>query len=719
MILRYCWIAVLITSSAVTAYARSRPANDMLPSPGGLPVTIVADMIDYDRKNSILFASGSVTITQGERILHADRVKINVDTKDTDASGNVLLEEMGDRIECDSFSINLDTQLGSVNAARIFIKEQNIHISGNDIQRLGINTYKVEKGTITTCDGANPAWRIDAENIDVTIDGYAVVKKSTLRLKGLPVFYLPVALFPVKTTRQTGFLFPEISYSSDEGVQLNNSFFWALSDNTDATLWLDAATRRGVGTGLEYRFKLADNTSGTFYGYAINERSHYFDHEYRNRRDRDRTRYYGSFEGEHYFNADAYVKAQASYVSDREMYGDYRSEIRRSAETERKMNLGSREKEESVFFFNKNWSRFNLLLTANTYKNLITSGPETVQRLPQIVFSSLTQPIANTGLFYKIDSSYDYLWREEGEKGHRIDIFPKISLPLSLNGWLKHTTVIGLRGMYYIDIDDDDGLDTDGFFPSITSELTAKFYRIYTVNRSWLKKIRHSIEPGVRYEYIATEDQTDYPEFDIPERFFRRHEVSYFIKNRLSALLRGSDGSTDEREIGYFLIGNAHNIQEPKGGIYRDGDRDEDFSDLFGELRIGIFPRLYLKIKAAYNPYDNFVRYHNYLLSWSTLRGSYIQFQYRYYKKFYEVFDLRGNLKLTNALSLFFDSRYDGYGDEDVDTEVGIDYASQCWGSKFSIETSSGTGGRSSDVSFHYSFYLKGLGENIRRSEYR
>jgi LPS-assembly protein len=296
------------------------------------------------------------------------------------------------------------------------------------------------------------------------------------------------------------------------------------------------------------------------------------------------------------------------------------------------------------------------LLTANTYKNLITSGPETVQRLPQIVFSSLTQPIANTGLFYKIDSSYDYLWREEGEKGHRIDIFPKISLPLSLNGWLKHTTVIGLRGMYYIDIDDDDGLDTDVFFPSITSELTAKFYRIYTVKRSWLKKIRHSIEPGVRYEYIATEDQTDYPEFDIPERFFRRHEVSYFIKNRLSALLRGSDGSTDEREIGYFLIGNAHNIQEPKGGIYRDGDHDEDFSDLFGELRIGIFPRLYLKIKAAYNPYDNFVRYHNYLLSWSTLRGSYIQFQYRYYKKFYEVFDLRGNLKLTNALSLFFDS---------------------------------------------------------------
>lgn len=680
------------------------------PDTDELPVNIEAIHMEYDKKRNYLFAEGEVEIKQGNRVLKADFIKINLITKDTEARGNVVLFEGEDKIVCDSFNINLDSQLGNIQHAKIYLKEQNIYIQGNEINRRGPNSYFIKDGKITTCDGKNPAWHINAENIDVTIEGYAKVRNSTFHIKGLPVFYLPYAFFPVKTKRQTGLLFPEFGHSSSEGIFINNSFFWALSENTDSTMWLDYASKKGLGSGLEYRFKLKDNTWGKAYGYFINEQNSYFDEQYRDQRDRDHLRAYINFEGEHYFADNFYIKAQGSHITDREVYGDYRNEIRRSKGEVNRTSLRSREKDESLVFLNKNWGSHNLLVNVDVYKNLIFADPATLQRLPRSRFSSMRRSLAGSALFYQYDFSYNNFWREDGQKGHRLDIFPKISLPVNKGGWLKFNSEVGVRAISYFNLHHNQGIDKEGLFPGIRSELSLNFIKFYAPDLKWLSKVKHTIEPGLLYEFVPSNDQGDLPEFDITESFYRRHSLSYYLKHRFSGLLKNGSGESSESEIGYFLIGQSYNITRPKGGLYLVGDPAKDFSDIFAEIRLGFFPTFYIKAKAAYSPYDNSLRSYNALLSLRNQRGDYIQFQYRYARKKFEIFDIRGRLHLTRSLQAYFDARYDNLENEDLDTEFGIDYSAQCWGSKFSIETSGGTGGRSSDISFNYSFYLKGLG---------
>jgi LPS-assembly protein len=237
--------------------------------------------------------------------------------------------------------------------------------------------------------------------------------------------------------------------------------------------------------------------------------------------------------------------------------------------------------------------------------------------------------------------------------------------------------------------------------------------KIFTMDRKWIKKMKHTVEPGLLYEYVPANDQRDFPSFDIPERLYRRHSIGYYVKNRFIGLIVDARGELEEREIGYLMLGQLFNISEPKGGMYLAGDAEEDFSDIFGEIRLGIFPRLYFKAKVSYNPYDNNLRYYSALINWNNIRGEFLEFEYRYARDRYEIFDIEAKIRLTGSLYAFFDARYDSLEDEDLDTEIGIDYSAQCWGSRISVESSGGTAGRVSDTSFNLLFYLKGLGGKL------
>jgi len=702
-----------IVFSGGAAQALKPPLQSPVKDAEELPVTIRAVAMQYDRTGENLIAQGAVEITQGERILKADSVTVNLATKDSRARGNVQLMERGDVLRCDEFDINLDTQVGSVRQATIFLKQDNLHITGSDIKKLGPATYEIHKGTVTTCDGASPPWRIDAGKINVTIEGYAFVQNGTFRIKKIPVVYLPVALFPVKTERQSGFLFPEIGHSTSKGAEFNNAFFWAISENTDATVWLDTATEKGIGSGLEYRFRLAEESWGTLYGYTATEKDSYFDDEYRDRRDRQKQRQYLHGEGEHYFTRDLYVKGQGSYVSDREMYGDYRDEINRSKSDIRKSHVRSLEKDESLAFLNKNWDTANLVVNVDSYKNLTRSDHEVLQRLPQIVFGTMRQPLSSSPLFYQFDAAYDYFWRDEGQKGHRVNACPKLSLPVNYGGWLKFNPEIMLNAMSYVALDKERHDDRSGVFPGARAELSAEFLRIFTLKNATVRKLRHTIEPGILYEFIAPNGQNDMPDFDMPDAYFSRHSVRLFLKNRLAALVADATGDVTEHEIGYFLIGQAYNLRHPDGGLYLDGDPDKDYSDIFTELRLGYWPRLYVVGKASYDTYDSRLRYYKMLFNIAARSEDYAQFGYMYERDRFEGFNLRGKLHLTSFLAAFFDARYNDNRRDKLDTELGLDYSAQCWGSKVYVETKGASAGRRSETSFNYRFYLKGLGNKM------
>jgi hypothetical protein len=97
---------------------------------------------------------------------------------------------------------------------------------GDEIQKIGPKKYRIVPGGFTTCVQPTPRWELSAANITLTLDDYALLKNAVLKVKNVPMFYLPAFYYPIRTTiRATGFLMPIYTSSETRGQQISNQFF--------------------------------------------------------------------------------------------------------------------------------------------------------------------------------------------------------------------------------------------------------------------------------------------------------------------------------------------------------------------------------------------------------------------------------------------------------------------------------------------------------------
>jgi LPS-assembly protein len=109
--------------------------------------------------------------------------------------------------------------------------------------------------------------------VTITLEKYAVVRNSVLKVKGVPLFYMPVFYYPVQEDdRATGFLIPAYGTSTVRGQSLSNAFFWAISRSQDATFFHDWYSKTGQGAGGEYRYVAAPGSEGSVRTYFLKER---------------------------------------------------------------------------------------------------------------------------------------------------------------------------------------------------------------------------------------------------------------------------------------------------------------------------------------------------------------------------------------------------------------------------------------------------------------
>ena len=74
----------------------------------------------------------------------------------------------------------------------------------------------------------------------LNIDHYTVLRNAILRVKNVPLMYVPILYYPTKEeNRATGFLLPTYGRSTYRGTSISTAFFWAISRNQDATFLHD------------------------------------------------------------------------------------------------------------------------------------------------------------------------------------------------------------------------------------------------------------------------------------------------------------------------------------------------------------------------------------------------------------------------------------------------------------------------------------------------
>lgn len=238
------------------------------------PVDIEADELTYDRETQTYEGHGQVEVNRGDLSLKADHARVNMATKDLVAWGNVLLREGEDVIECQRLEVNLETQLGKIHQARLYLKDQNFHMIGGEVDKLGENHYRIRDGSFTTCDAKHPPWKFTAKEIEVkemALGGWGIAKGPLFYFEDIPILYFPWGIFPVRQERQSGFLMPGVGYSSTYGLGLKNGFYWAFAKNMDTTLYLDYLGDRGFKEALEYSYAFTKETKGQANVYFIDD----------------------------------------------------------------------------------------------------------------------------------------------------------------------------------------------------------------------------------------------------------------------------------------------------------------------------------------------------------------------------------------------------------------------------------------------------------------
>ena len=226
------------------------------------PWNISAKSLTYDEKNGTYHAEGDVVIEKAGQILRTQNAIYNIRTGIAKISGGLRLETDGDVVTGKEGTFNLKTQAGDIVNASLFLKDNHYYIGGSLIEKIGPQTYVVKDCRVTTCDGVNPDWLLTGSETKVTIEGYGTVKDAAFRVKGLPILYFPYMIFPAKSKRQTGLLPPSGGYSTLNGVELEVPFFWAISDQMDATFYQRYMSSRGYMQGAEFRYVTGEHSKG-------------------------------------------------------------------------------------------------------------------------------------------------------------------------------------------------------------------------------------------------------------------------------------------------------------------------------------------------------------------------------------------------------------------------------------------------------------------------
>ncbi|MBI4495956.1 MAG: LPS-assembly protein LptD [Deltaproteobacteria bacterium] len=630
------------------------------------PVRLRADHLAYDQAEDSYVAEGNVEAWQGDRKLTADRLVLRARTNELEARGNVVLVQGEDVLRSEEMRIALDTSLGLIVEGTLFLKQQNYYLYGEEIERLGESTYRIRGGIFTTCDGPWPAWRFTGREALVVLEEYATIRGATFQVKNIPLLYSPYLVLPMKSRRESGFLVPQVGYSDVAGLQFDNAYFWAIAKNLDATFFLDLSTRKGVGKGLEFRYIRQPGSAGELFGYHIGEFSS-FREQRTQQLDRGADRWLVEWKHEELSPNSFFSRLRLWQFSDRQYFRDYgRSYEERAAE-----------QAYSFLSLTRDWERYSLSGEVRHTVNLIQEDPTTLQNYPLINFTGLQRNVPGSPFYFGFDSSYGYFWRREGSTGHRLDLHPRVSLPLKWN-FLEVSPELGVRETAYYSRNgagEVEGLNSRELL-DFSTRLATSISRVFETGWSSVPKLRHLIRPEITYAYIPPVSQR-LPSYDLPVP--RVNAFQYGLTQRLVGKVFDASGQVRYHEFAYLRLGQTYDFFEAGRELVTLSDQRKPFGPISADLKIFPLEFFSLENTTAFDPNTNsFLSSYTLFRIWDS-RGDFLHLEHRWDSGIQEQINGVARVQILPPLSLSFGLRYSLFDQKTLESQYGLRYQHQCW----------------------------------------
>ncbi len=495
------------------------PAAD---SKSDAPIYLTADRIESLQDEKVYRAEGSVVLTQGPMELTAERLQIEVLTGKVTAEGAVHLDDGANRAEAERIEIELQTGLGILTHARLFLPKENYLLGAERMARTDVDRYELEDASFTPC-GCDPDWRIRARRLRVRLEGYLTLRDLTFYAGDWPILYLPYFIYPAGTERKSGLLVPRVGFSSRDGFRYRQEFFWAISPHRDATLSVDSRGRRGIGGGLEYRYRLAPEAGGEIQSDFFHDKKEALDrwdlkwkHSHRVSQ-----RVSGGWDLR-YLNEESTLRALSDEADERAA----RTSVSHAGLAYR--------------------GDAGLAYLSAQYTQTLSSANDdtTLQRLPEIGghYAGWQGPVQ-----WQVEGTAVHFWRKSGFKTPRADLGVRLSWPLG-----RVTPWVGVRETAYRRTLNGGGSELRTLFP-IGIDAEASF------RREW-PTVRHIVRPRLHYRYIDLHEVPNLPTFDEIDTLSDRNAVTLALDQQLY----GTDSNGQWMERLFLRLSQSHRIDRQR-----------------------------------------------------------------------------------------------------------------------------------------------------------
>ena len=603
----FLWVLILLTGFCPFALGQTQATGlsqaadqEKTDEP---PFRVIANY--KEQLENRIIATGNVEIQYKTIKLFADRVELDTETKDIFAEGHVVIQSPGDVISVDRIQFNLDSQLGTFQ--NVFGRSSpNIFYEAETVEKTDKNMYSMTKGSFTSCTQPTPRWRFYFSRANLKKADYVEMWNPVVRVKKVPILYLPYLKYPLDEERATGFLMPKFGYNGQKGFNYSQSFYWAMKRNMDSTLNLDYYSSQGLGGGLEYRYMFTQGSGGQLNLYYFKFRN---DPELELPENAYLIRFSHNQPLPFSFNLVADVDYQSSY----EFLREFDNNFRRAVVSNRR----------SQVFLQRAWSYFNLNMRASRFETYYTDRENSIIRysLPELGFSS-SQIKLISPLYFSFRSSFsawEYGWayasrqdtdyKENYEDGTQrnsqsISFSPVLTLPFTSIPWLVINSSLTSNMSF----------DFQSYAPN-TKDIVAEpiLRKNFTFNIEFIgptfnkiflddkdePKVKHIIEPTFSYRYESPVEQSD--RVITSARYFTRaHYVSYGLTTRV--LVKVNKMPREIFTLGLSQIYYLNPEESSMQGFEVDGKIPE-FSDINGYLRYYPGTKQSIDFSMAFNHY--------------------------------------------------------------------------------------------------------------------
>nr|WP_082709101.1 LPS assembly protein LptD [Marinobacterium profundum] len=678
-------------------------------TPFNLQRVLIAASSSQSELGGLTQLEGGVQVTQGGRQLSSAYAEYDQFTQLVRLEGDVSYRERGLLLVSDAAQTNLNNLETIFSQSEYVLHPQHIRGEAERILRLEDGRIRIEDGSYTQCEPGNSSWRLAADSIVLNPNtGFGEARGAVLEVLDVPVLYMPYFYFPIDDRRVSGFLYPAISYSSSEGIDIAAPYYFNLAPNYDDTFTPRLLGERGLILENEFRYMNRWSQTSLSNGVLIDD----------DKTGKDRWLLGVDHEGTPWTGWQSYIDYTA--VSDVDYFDDLDPTNLDVGYSSHLNKLGE------LRYDTQDWS---FTARAHSYQSLTTSEKSPYRRLPQFLFEGRV-PDLPAGLEadynaeyvrFDRDSSDSLLSLAEKVQGDRVHLSPGLSLPLE-GSWGYIKPAVQLWSTQYQLDDQLAGLDQN---PSVNTLITSLDSGLTFERQANFddKSYTQTLEPRLFYLYVPEEDQDDIPAFDTSELDFRYD--SLFRSNRFSGRDRIGDANQlslglaskfyddSGRERFGVALGQAYYFDDRKVQLDSTTAAETESTSNFA-AKIDWSPTKDLRVShdSEIDKDDFGAVAQNYRLTFSPDDDRLIYASYRDHETERQQADFGLRWPINAQWNLLARWREDLMENETLDALLGVEYKDCCWKVRLGVRqwADDDDGTRTTNEAVMLQFVLRGLG---------